>query len=61
MLASEVNDCFLVNGRGDLSFFTHILSLVIIFSLFKEYRSIHSAEKIIITGNVKKYVFLVDF
>ena len=66
MLTREVNDRFLVNEHGDLSFFPpHILSLVIILFLYKEYRPIiiipiSIAEKLIITGNVKKYVFLVD-
>ena len=60
MLAREVNDRFLVNEHRDLSFFGHILSLVIIFFLYKEYGQIPIAEKLIITGNVKKHVYLVD-
>ena len=51
MLAREVNDRFLVNEHVTYHF-SHILSLVIIFFLYKEYRQIPSAEKLRITGNV---------
>ena len=41
--------------------FLQILSLVIIFFLYSEYRPTSGTENVIITGNLNKSVFLVDF
>ena len=62
MLAREVNDRFIVNEHGDLSLFRifkssdHLLSIQGVKTI-----AIPSAEQFRITGNVEKYVFLVDF
>ena len=59
-LATEVNqnDRFLINEQVTYHFiFPHILSLVIIFFPYKEYRQILSAENLITTGNVKNTCF----